>query len=168
MCYSIPSKGGEAQGRPHTRREHEMKTNPETITAKAILANVERRIEQGQTLRIVKVCDELSIFDWWNENLSLSQLKAMRSFLKQAIKMGYDGYVCFKVGAAYCSSGMWAYKALSTDGYSPKGEFVYRSFYSGKNYWDAQLADGTLVSDKAEDGFDSIKTPSQLVKAMQA
>ena len=87
-------------------------------------------------LKIRDCYDELSIFDWWHENLSISQLKQMRSFLKEAIKLGYTGYVCFKVGASGCANGMWADKVPTTDGYSPKGEFLYRSFSPDYTYWD--------------------------------
>lgn len=88
---------------------------------------------------IRKVYDELSIFDWWNDNLSLSQLKQMKSFLETAIKLGFTGYVCFKVGAKYCSHGMWAHKEESTNGYSPDGDVLFHSFRCGDNYWDMEL-----------------------------
>lgn len=92
------------------------------------------------------VCDELSIFDWWNEYLSMSQLKQMKSFLENAIKLGYTGYVCFKVGAAYCAHGMWAHRQESTNGYSPnEGGFLYHSFRSGDNYYDVKFNDGTMA-----------------------
>lgn len=119
-----------------------------------VLKNVEKRIAESEAqraklpyygfkkFRIREVCNELSIFDWWNEYLSLSQLKQMRSFLITAGKLGYNGYVCFKVGAAGCAHGMWASKAESTNGYSPDGECLYHSFRSGDNYYDVQLADG--------------------------
>lgn len=87
--------------------------------------------------RIGKIYGEVGIFDWWNENLSLSQLKQMRNFLTTAIKLGYTGYVCFKVGASGCSHGMWAHKKESTTGYSPDGACLFHSFRSGDNYWDA-------------------------------
>lgn len=93
-------------------------------------------------LRIQDVCNELSIFDWWNDYLSLSQLKEMQSFLKTAERLGYNGYVCFKVGAAGCSHGMWAHKEESIDGYSPDGECLFHSFRSGDNYYDCKLPNG--------------------------
>ena len=89
----------------------------------------------------------LSIFDWWNEKLSLSQLKQMKNFLNTAIKLGFTGYVCFKVGAAGCSHGMWAHKEETTDGYSPDGDVLFHSFRSGDNYWDMQL-DGEWMHEK--------------------
>lgn len=67
--------------------------------AENVLAEVERLIEIGGKFRITEVCEPLSIFDWWKDWLSVAQLKSMRQFLKEAIKLGYTGYVCFKVGA---------------------------------------------------------------------
>lgn len=89
--------------------------------------------------KISDVYKELSIFDWWNETLSVGQLKQMETFLKQAIKLGFTGYVCFKVGAKGCSHGMWAHKEESTNGYSPEGDVLFHSFTSGDNYFDMQL-----------------------------
>ena len=97
--------------------------------------------------RIREVCDRLSIFDWWNEYLSYSQLKSMRDFLVTAIKYGYTGYVCFKVGATGCAHGMWANKEESTDGYSPDGEYLYHSFRCEDNYWVIGFGDGTQSRD---------------------
>lgn len=131
------------------------------MNAKEVLANVVAMIAEGEEYnaqnkrwglkmrwRIYDVCDRLSIFDWWNEYLSVSQLKQMRKFLETAITMGYTGYVCFKVGAAGCSNGMWAHKQESEDGYSPDGECLYHSFVSGANDWDVKLADGTWLHDR--------------------
>lgn len=102
-----------------------------------------RYIEVGYTakykFRIRAVCNELSIFDWWNEGLSLTQLKQMRTFVQTAIKLGFTGYVCFKVGAAGCANGMWAYKKESTTGYSPDGDCLYHSFVSSYSYYDICL-----------------------------
>lgn len=128
------------------------------MNAKEVLANVVAMIAEGEEYnaqnkrnrrwRIYCVCEELSIFDWWNEYLSVSQLKQMRKFLETAITMGYTGYVCFKVGAKYCANGMWAHKQESEDGYSPDGECLYHSFVSGANDWDIKLADGTWLHDR--------------------
>ena len=96
--------------------------------------------------KTVEVCDELSIFDWWNETLSMGQLKQMETFLKQAIKLGFEGYVCFKVGAAGCAHGMWAHKKETTTGYSPDGDVLFHSFRSGDNYFDMKL-DGKWMRD---------------------
>ena len=88
--------------------------------------------------RIREVCDEFGIFDWWNDGLSISQLKQMQKFLKNAIELGFTGYVCFKVGAAGCSHGMWAHVKESTTGYSPDGDCLFHSFRSGDNYYDIE------------------------------
>lgn len=103
------------------------------------------------------VCDELSIFDWWRDTLSLSQLKQMHDFVKKAIELGFKGYVCFKVGAAGCAHGMWASTDESLDGYSPKtGDTLFHSFRSGDNYWSAEIngvwmkTECTLAEIKAE------------------
>ena len=130
------------------------------MNAKEVLANVVAMIAEGEEYnaqnkrwglkmrwRIYDVCDRLSIFDWWNEYLSVSQLKQMRKFLETAITMGYTGYVCFKVGAAGCSHGMWAHKQESENGYRPHGVCLYHSFVSGANDWDIKLADGTWLHD---------------------
>lgn len=103
---------------------------------------------------IINVCNELSIFDWWNDMLSLSQLKQMKSFLDTAEKLGYNGYVCFKVGASGCANGMWAHKQESETGYSPDGECLYRSFTPDHTCWDAQLADGEWAHKKLGDRCD--------------
>jgi hypothetical protein len=92
-----------------------------------------------KVFNIRAICNECGIFDWWNETLSMSQLKQMRSFLKQAIKLGFNGYVCFKVGAKYCSHGMWAHKEESTTGYAPDGDVLFHSFRSGDNFYDMEL-----------------------------
>lgn len=152
------------------------------MNAKECLVNVEKLIEEldmankakyggmnynrmawkgwssKKVFKIKAICDECGIFDWWNETLSISQLKQMKTFLKQAIKLGFTGYVCFKVGAAGCSHGMWAHKEESNDGYSPKGDVLFHSFRSGDNYFDMKLNDIWLhekyeVDDDSYDGF---------------
>ena len=146
------------------------------LNAQQVLDNVSIRIAELESMDgwlrrtgfyTRDVCNELSIFDWWTERLSLSQLKAMRAFLNQAIRMGFTGYACFKVGAKYCASGMWAYRAESEDGFSPSGDFLYRSFQSAGNYWDAQVG-GTLVTEAAGVGWDAFNTAAKLRKAMVA
>ena len=102
--------------------------------------------KQKMMFKISAIYDDCNIFDWWSDTLSLSQLKSMRSFLKTAIKLGFTGYVCFKVGAAGCAHGMWAHKNESTDGYSPKGDFLYHSFRAEDCYWDVQI-NGNLMTD---------------------
>ena len=125
-----------------------------------VLAKVEEKIRESEAYKadhpyygykkffITDVCDELSIFDWWKDMLSLSQLKEMRSFLKTAGELGYNGYVCFKVGASGCANGMWANKEESETGYSPDGECLYRSFTPSYLWYDAKLADGTWAHEK--------------------
>lgn len=119
-----------------------------------VLANVERLMKESEdqkkrlpylgykTYPMRSVCEELSIFDWWVDELSYSRLKQMKSFLIVAGKLGYNGYVCFKVGVAGCAHGMWAHKQESTTGYSPDGEVLFHSFRSGDNYYDLRLPDG--------------------------
>lgn len=98
--------------------------------------------------KIRALCDELSIFDWWNDYLSMSQLNQMKKFLEQAIKLGFTGYVCFKVGAKGCSHGMWAHTVETTTGHSPEeGDTLYHSFVSGENYWDVEI-DGEWLHEK--------------------
>lgn len=105
-----------------------------------------RIVEKGYSgknfrFNIFKICDELSIFDWFDDYLSLSQLKQMKKFLETAIDLGFTGYVCFKVGAKYCAHGMWAHKKDSVDGHSPDGDVLFHSFRSGDNYFDMKLND---------------------------
>lgn len=119
---------------------------------------------------MTEVCDELSIFDWWVDDITISRLKEMRTFLKEAIKLGYTGYVCFKVGATYCSNGMWAHKAPTTDGYSPDGEFLYRSFTPDYTYWDIHYNnefgdDADKLSKRVGKRFDELTTIKALEEA---
>lgn len=113
---------------------------------------------------------DLSIFDWWVDDLSLSRLKEMRTFLREAIKLGYTGYVCFKVGVTGCANGMWAHKNPTTDGYSPRGEFLYKSFTPAYNYWDITFADITEGDDRLSyrvgKEYDALKTTRDLENAL--
>ena len=109
----------------------------------------QRKWKSSYAFKINAVYKELSIFDWWNETLSMSQLKQMKKFVETAIKLGFNGYVCFKVGAAGCAHGMWAYKEESTNGYSPDCDTLHHSFRSGDNYWDVQI-NGKWMSADAE------------------
>jgi hypothetical protein len=119
-------------------------------TAAEVLKRVEFCIQELEAkpyaarLRIVDIYDKLSIFDWWPEYLSKSKLYEMRQFLKEAIKLGYEGYVCFKVGATGCANGMWAHTELETDeGYSPNNcPILFRSFTPAYRYWDVTDKDG--------------------------
>lgn len=135
--------------------------------AEAVLEQVEQVLAEMEKsgmrkIRIRSVCDRLSIFDWWNDTMSTAQLKDMGKFLRNAIKRGYTGYVCFKVGAAGCSNGMWAHKNESENGYSPAGEFLYKSFVSTYNYWSVKAADGEIYPKGEYDAFDGCKTIKQL------
>lgn len=126
-----------------------------------VLQNVEAMIKESEDYkantgyakkyRIRDICVKLSIFDWWNEELSVSQLKQMRAFLKTAVKLGYNGYACFKVGASGCANGMWAHKKESADGYSPDGESLYHSFVHEYSYWDCEFPNGKWISDFTPD-----------------
>lgn len=114
--------------------------------------------------------EELSIFDWWVDNLSLARLKEMRTFLKEAIKLGYTGYVCFKVGATGCANGMWANKLPTTDGYSPDCDFLYRSFTPAYTYWDityeGRARDDDRLSYRVGKEYDELKTIKDLENAL--
>jgi len=111
----------------------------ERYNAEAVLTRLESMIERGCSRKISDVYDELSIFDWWPEKLTVAHMKQMRTFLREALKLGYNGYVCFKVGASGCANGMWAHKAEGRvkDGYcySPSGEAIYRSFTPDYTYY---------------------------------
>lgn len=119
-----------------------------------VLENVEKLMKESEEYKagakylgykafpMAQVYAQLSIFDWWVKELSYSRLKEMRSFLRVAGELGYDGYVCFKVGATGCANGMWAHKKESETGYSPDGECLYRSFTPDYVTWDAELPDG--------------------------
>lgn len=85
----------------------------------------------------------------------------MEKFLKEAIKLGYKGYVCFKVGATGCANGMWAHKEESLDGYSPDGDFLYKSFTPAYNYWSFKKDE---IFYPEENIYDSIKTIKDLEK----
>ena len=136
-------------------------------TAAEVLQRVEgyiEKIEQGWLpgkLRIQDYYDDLSIFDWWPEYISKSKLGEMRQFLKEAIKLGYEGYVCFKVGATGCANGMWAHKEESTDGYSPDGDFLYRSFTPDYTNWQAKI-NNVNYPEATGAAWDSCKTAKQL------
>lgn len=134
------------------------------MKAHEVLAKVNELINEGEQhkarwgwskkWRIWDVCDDLGIFDWWNDYISVSQLKQMKRFLEVAIKLGYAGYVCFKVGAAGCAHGMWAHKLDSEDGFSPRvGGCLYHSFVGGANYWDLRKEDGMWMGSEEKYEF---------------
>lgn len=137
--------------------------NYENYNAQPVLERLESMIERGCSREIRQVYDELSIFDWWPERLGITHMKQMRTFLKEAIKLGYTGYVCFKVGASGCANGMWAAKEPTTDGYSPKCDTLYRSFTPDYTYWSFQK-DGKWMP--GEDAWNSLKTAKMLEEAL--
>jgi len=139
--------------------------------AQPVLNNVEELIARGGSYdfrgkleedgRIVY--DILSIFDWWPNKLTQNHLRQMRGFLKEAIKLGYTGYVCFKVGASGCANGMWAHKTPTTNGYSPDSDAIYRSFTPDYTYYSV-CVDGKWYPGEDTNGepYDSCKTTRQL------
>lgn len=134
--------------------------------AKNVLAKLGTLIETGASRKIPTVYQDLSIFDWWTEKLSVTQMKQMRTFLKLAISLGYTGYVCFKVGVSGCTNGMWASKNQSTNGYMPDGEQMYRSFSPDYTYYQVKAKTGDwFPEDNIYDSCKSANQFKQLVKA---
>ncbi len=43
---------------------------------------------------------------------------------------------------------MWAHKEETTDGYSPEGAFLYKSFAPDRNYWDEFIGEGKTYEHK--------------------
>ena len=134
--------------------------------AQNVLNVLEHHIERGFSRDVRDVCDELSIFDWWTERLSISQMKQMRTFLKNAIRLGYTGYVCFKVGASGCANGMWAHTEPTTTGYSPDCDYLYRSFSPDYTYWVASIGDKNYPA-STDELYNSCKTVKQLEQLLK-
>lgn len=135
--------------------------------AEQVLEKVEHYIERGGSYPMDYVYDDLSIFDWWPKRLTQTHLKQMRTFIKEAIKLGFKGYVCFKVGASGCANGMWAADVPSTNGYSPDNcKTLYRSFTPDYTYYSVDLNDGRgyIPGDKE---YDSIKTIKMLEELLE-
>ena len=132
--------------------------------AMPVLERLEQMIENGCSRPIRMVYDDLSIFDWWPERLTISHMKQMRAFLKEALKLGYPGYVCFKVGASGCANGMWAYKEESKTGYCPKCDAIYRSFTPDYTYYSVSINGKWLPEDKE---YNSLKTAKMLENAIK-
>ena len=167
--------------RPISTRTHYKEWNALNVLDKVevyirILEAKQKRITWRRVgLRMWDVCTDLSIFDWWVDELSLSRLKEMRTFLREAIKLGFNGYVCFKVGATGCANGMWAHKLESANGYSPDDcDFLYKSFTPAYNYWDITFADGDVrtgddrLSYRVGKKYDALKTIRDLEQAVKA
>ena len=115
-----------------------MENNKYRCNAQDVLDRVEEFLDKPEhRFRIADVYEDLSIFDWWLPYLSKAKLLEMRQFLKEAIKLGYTGYVCFKVGATGCANGMWAYTLdCRPDGYAPDNcPTLFRSFTPAYRYW---------------------------------
>jgi hypothetical protein len=148
-----------------------MRGPKENYNAEVVLSRLEAMIERGCPRQISQVYGELSIFDWWPERLSLAHMKQMRTFLKEAIKLGYTGYVCFKVGASGCANGMWAHKeegkAKGEDVYSPDGDAIYRSFTPDYTYYSFRKNDKWMPGEDTDGKpYDSLKTPKMLERAL--
>ena len=105
------------------------------MTVAKCKSELEDMLKFPATRQIRKVYNKLSIFDWWKDGLTVTDQKSMLAFLKTAERMGFNGYCCFKVGITGCANGMWAYRNRSTDGYSPDGDFLYRSFTPEYKEW---------------------------------
>lgn len=135
--------------------------------AEQVLERVEHYIERGGSYPIEYIYDDLSIFDWWPKRLTQTHLKQMRAFIKEAIKLGFTGYVCFKVGASGCANGMWAADVPTTNGYSPNNcKTLYRSFTPDYTYYSVDLNDGRgFISGDKE--YDSIKTIKMLEELLE-
>lgn len=144
-----------------------MEKNYSNYNAKPVLERLEAMINRGFSREIRDVCHELSIFDWWVNRLTVKHMKQMRTFLKEAIKLGYTGYVCFKAGASGCANGMWAYKEPTTTGYSPDCDAIYRSFTPDYTYYAFQK-NGKWYPGGDTDGkpYDSLKTTKMLEQAL--
>lgn len=113
------------------------------MNAAEVLRNVERLLadESKKSWEMRRVYKELGIFDWWKDKLTVSDMKAMQSFMREAILLGYDGRVAFKVGASGCSNGMWAYTEESVEGDAPDSDYLYRSFTPDYTEWAFTLGD---------------------------
>jgi hypothetical protein len=147
-----------------------MRGSKENYNAEVVLNKLETMIERGCSREIRQVYDDLSIFDWWPERLTITHMKQMRTFLREALKLGYNGYVCFKVGASGCANGMWAYKeqGKEEDGsvYSPDGDAIYRSFTPDYTYWSFNKNGKWLPDGDTRGTYDSLKTAKMLEEAI--
>ena len=140
-------------------------------TTESILKNVDNYVAQmdayrqtykrNSTLYIREVCSDIAIFDWFKPQLSYNRLKEMQMFLRVAMGYDFKGYVCFKVGSAGTANGMWAYKEETTNGFSPEGVTLYRSFSTeDKPYWRIQAKNKVWYPER--DAYNSIHTRKDL------
>ena len=100
-----------------------------------------KRFRWSKGLDMYTVSDDLNIFDWWVDTLSMTRLKRMRSFLNTAIKLGFSGYVCFNVGVDGCSHGMWAHVD------DEESDCLFHDFNTTGNDWDMCI-NGVWLHDK--------------------
>ena len=137
------------------------------MNAVEVLIEVEKLIAMRGSYLTSSVCERLSIFDWWVDTISQTKLQDMKKFLQEAIKLGYTGYACFKVGATGCANGMWAYKEESEDGFSPKEcEYLYKSFTPDYTYWNVYYEDCTDLAERVGKKFDALKSAKALEEAI--
>lgn len=137
--------------------------------AQEVLNRIEKALKQKYYKKPVEsVCDQFNIFDWWKDYLTASHLKQMRTFLREAIKLGYIGHVSFKLGATNCSNGMWAFKEQSADEYSPEGPALYRSFTPEYTYWDITKLNGSWKWDKSIKQYNTLKSIKDLEAFIEA
>jgi len=137
------------------------------FNAEAVLNEVnnildEMECEGKHNVRMDDVYDKLSIFDWWKDRLTRSDLNNMRRFLEVGIELGFTGYCCFKVGVTGCANGMWVHVHESEEGYSPRGACLYRSFTPAYTYWSFCTEEDEWVPSHKDDEYDRIKTAKQL------
>ena len=84
----------------------------------------------------------------------------MRTFLTQAISLGFDKYCCFKVGASGCANGMWAYKEKN----GVDEDCLYRSFSPDYTYYSFNK-NGKWFPEGND--YDSLKTVKMLERALE-
>lgn len=133
-----------------------------TLNVRQVLDNLEKYIDGNKTVLNRDVYKELNIFDWFKNTLSISDMKNMRTFLKEALWYGFEGYCCFKVGAKGSANGMWAFMDESTDGFSPKNSpTLYRSFSPSYTYWRIDVTGNNEWLPKGNE-FNTLKNKADL------
>ena len=118
-----------------------------TLNVQQVIDNIDNLLQKKYLApwNMREICNQLNIFDWFKERLSITDLKKMRAFCKQAQNLGFGAYAEFKVGVSGCANGMWAYKEPSTTGYSPDGDYLYRSFTPDYTEWAFSKMKGTII-----------------------